>query len=413
MRADVVVLGAGIVGVSVALHLQKRGRATVLVDRRAPGEETSFGNAGLIQREAVAPYGFPRDIGSILRHALNRGDRAHYHWRALGHVLPFLARYWWHSHPERHRAIARLYAPLIERCVDEHRALAREAGADRLLHARGWMKLYRTQAVMDASLAEAETLHRDYGIGFAGLDRAALAAKEPHLDGGLVGALHYTDPVAVEDPHALTLAYAALFERLGGRLVRGDAASLEATASGWRLATEQEPVEAGAAVVALGAWADRVTRPLGYRLPLGVKRGYHMHYRPKGNAVLNHTVLDEERGYVLAPMAQGVRLTTGAEFAHRDAGKTPVQLDRAEPVAKSLFPLGERIDPEPWMGVRPCTPDMMPIIGPAPRHKGLWFAFGHAHHGLTLGPVTGRLIAEMMTGDEPFTDPTPYRADRF
>ena len=413
MRADAVVLGAGIVGVSVALHLQKRGRATVLVDRRAPGEETSFGNAGLIQREAVSPYGFPRDIASILRYAMKRGGGAHYHWRALAHVAPFLARYWWHSHPERHRAIAQQYAPLIERCILEHRALAGEAGAEELLHERGWIKLYRTQGALDACLVEAEALRREYGVGAVELDRAALAAKEPHLEDGLAGGLHYTDPVAVDDPHALTLAYARLFERLGGRLLRGDAASLEASASGWRVATEAGPVEAGAGVVALGAWADAVTRPLGYRLPLAVKRGYHMHYRPKGNAVLNHTLLDDERGYVLAPMAKGVRLTTGAEFAHRDAGKTPVQLARAEPVAKRLFPLGERVDPEPWMGVRPCTPDMMPIIGPAPRHQNLWFAFGHAHHGLTLGPVTGRLIAEMMAGEEPFTDPTPYRADRF
>jgi D-amino-acid dehydrogenase len=243
MRADAVVLGAGIVGVSVALHLQKRGRATVLVDRRAPGEETSFGNAGLIQREAVSPYGFPRDIGSILRHALNSGDRAHYHWRALGHVLPFLARYWWHSHPERHRAIAKLYAPLIERCIEEHLPLAREAGAEALLHDRGWIKLYRTQAVMDESLAEAEALHREYGVGFAGLDRRRAGEKEPHLDGGLVGGLHYTDPVAVEDPHALTLAYAALFERLGGKLLRGDAASLAQTGAGWRVATDAGSVE--------------------------------------------------------------------------------------------------------------------------------------------------------------------------
>jgi D-amino-acid dehydrogenase len=156
-----------------------------------------------------------------------------------------------------------------------------------------------------------------------------------------------------------------------------------------------------------------VFRRLGYSIPFAVKRGYHMHYQPSGNAVLNHTVLDLERGYLLAPMARGIRLTTGAEFAERDAPPTPVQLERAEPVARGLFPLAQRLDPEPWMGSRPCTPDMMPIIGPAPRHKGLWFTFGHAHHGLTLGPVTGRLIAEMMSGAKPFTDPAPYRADRF
>jgi D-amino-acid dehydrogenase len=167
------------------------------------------------------------------------------------------------------------------------------------------------------------------------------------------------------------------------------------------------------AVVALGPWADAVIRRLGYDLPLAVKRGYHMHYRAAGEAVLNHPILDTERGYFLAPMRRGIRLTTGAEFALRDGMKTPVQLNRAEPIARELFPLGDRLDADPWMGSRPCTPDMMPVIGPAPRHRGLWFAFGHAHHGFTLGPVTGRLIAEMITGTAPSIDPSPYRADRF
>ena len=138
-------------------------------------------------------------------------------------------------------------------------------------------------------------------------------------------------------------------------------------------------------MIALGPWSDVLTQALGYDLPLAVKRGYHMHYRPAGEARLNHPVLDTERGYFLAPMRQGIRLTTGAEFARRDAIKTPVQLGRAEPIARDLFPLAERLDTEPWMGARPCTPDMLPIIGKAPRHANLWFAFGHAHHGLTLG----------------------------
>ena len=104
-------------------------------------------------------------------------------------------------------------------------------------------------------------------------------------------------------------------------------------------------------------------------------------------------LLDVERGYFLAPMRRGIRLTTGAEFALRQAMKTPVQLGRAEPIARELFPLAERLDAEPWMGSRPCTPDMLPVIGKAPRHRGLWFAFGHAHHGFTLGPATCTYIS--------------------
>ncbi|HXJ08737.1 MAG TPA: FAD-dependent oxidoreductase [Burkholderiales bacterium] len=412
-KADALVLGAGIVGLSTALHLQKRGQATVLVDRRGPAEETSFGNAGLIQREGVYPYGFPHDFGALFRYGLNRTIDAHYHPSAIPRLAPFLWRYWQHSRPARHQAIARVYSKLIEHCITEHEALANEAGAQALLRRSGWMKVFRTERERDVRFAEAERWRQEFGIRSSFLDELALQKAEPHLAPVLAGALHFTDPVAVIDPHGLALAYLALFERLGGRFVQANAMALGEDGTAWSLPTGEGRIVADRAVVALGPWADVLTRALGYDLPLAVKRGYHMHYRPAGRAVLNHPVLDAERGYFLAPMVRGIRLTTGAEFARRDAIRTPVQLGRAEPIARDLFPLAERLDREPWMGARPCTPDMMPVIGRAPRHANLWFAFGHAHHGLTLGPVTGRLVAEMMCNEATFVNPAPYRAERF
>jgi len=412
-RFDVVVLGAGIVGICVALHLQKRARSVALVDRRGPAEETSFGNAGLIQREGVYPYGFPHDFGALLRYGLNRTIDAHYHPSALPRLVPFLWQYWRHSRPARHAQVARRYAKLIEHCVLEHEALAAEADAGGFIRRVGWMRLFRTARERDTRFAEAERWRREFGINHRALDARALQEMEPHLAPVLVGALHWTDPISVDDPHGLALAYLRRFESLGGVFLQGNAASLEQDASRWRMRTASGPLEAASAVVALGPWADVLTRALGYHFPLAVKRGYHMHYRAAGEARLNHPVLDTERGYFLGALRRGIRLTTGAEFALRDAKRTPVQLARAEPIARELFPLAERLDAEPWMGSRPCTPDMLPVIGRAPRHPGLWFAFGHAHHGLTLGPVTGRLIAEMMTGEKPFVDPAPYAAERF
>ena len=411
--ADALVLGAGIVGVSVAVHLQKRGRATVLVDRRGPAEETSFGNAGLVQREGVYPYGFPHDFGALFRYGLNRTIDAHYHPSAIPRLAPFLWKYWHHSRPARHKAIAHLYARLIEHCLTEHEALAAEAGAMELLRRTGWMKVFRTERERDLRFAEAERWRSEFGINFAALGRKEIQEKEPHIAPVLVGALHWTDPLAAIDPQAVALAYLGLFEKLGGRVVQANAATLAADGKGWAITLPDGKISSKDAVIALGPWADGVIRRLGYDLPLAVKRGYHMHYRAAGKATLNHPCLDTERGYMLAPMQRGIRLTTGAEFALRDAIRTPVQLGRAEPLAREVFPLAERLDNEPWMGARPCTPDMLPIIGKAPRHANLWFAFGHAHHGLTLGPVTGRLIGEMMTGETPFVDPMPYRADRF
>jgi D-amino-acid dehydrogenase len=413
MRSDAVVLGAGIIGICVALHLQKRGRAVVLVDRRGAAEETSFGNAGLIQREGVYPYGFPHDFGALLRYGLNRTIDAHYHPSALPRLAPFLWQYWQHSRPARHAEVARRYSKLIEHCVSEHWVLAEESDATGFLRPGGWMKVFRTTRERDRRFAEAERWQREFGIAHRALDARTLQEMEPHVAPVLVGALHWTDPVAVDDPQGLALAYLKAFQRLGGRFVQGNATTLEAETGGWRVRTAHGPINAAAAVVALGPWADVLTRALGYDLPLAVKRGYHMHYRAAGEARLNLPMLDTERGYFLAPMRRGIRLTTGAEFARRDAMRTPVQLGRAEPIARDLFPLAERLDTEAWMGARPCTPDMLPVIGRAPRHSNLWFAFGHAHHGLTLGAVTGRLVAEMVTGEVPFVDPAPYAAERF
>ncbi|WP_165215404.1 NAD(P)/FAD-dependent oxidoreductase [Affinirhizobium pseudoryzae] len=413
MAADAIVLGAGIIGVSTALHLAKRGKSVVLVDRRGPGEETSYGNAGLIQREGVVPYGFPQQMAMILRYALNNRIDAHYHLGALPSVAKFLSRYWWNSNVSRHQVIARAYAPLIEQSITEHDVLIREADAGHLIRKDGWTQAFRTQGKQDGEVREAERLKREYDLDFTVLDAKGLAEKEPHLSQDFVGALTWTDPWSVTDPHALTLAYVALFEKLGGRFIRGDATTLRQTGSGWTVSTDEGSIEGKDVAIALGPWSDTVTKPLGYEFLVGVKRGYHMHYGARDNVVLNGWTMDAERGYFLAPMRQGIRLTTGAEFALRDAPKTPVQLGRAEAVARTIFPLGERLDKEPWMGARPCTPDMMPVIGKAPRHRGLWFAFGHAHHGLTLGPVTGRAVAEMICGDSPFINVAPYRPERF
>jgi len=408
--ADVIVLGGGIVGVCVALHLQMRGRQVVLADRRGPGEETSFGNAGLIQREAVFPHRFPRGLADLFRYAKNRSTDAYYHPAFLPRLASPLLRYWYHSEPSRYLAMTRRYAPLIMASLDDHVDLATRANAMHLLRPGGWTQAHETARTLNAALEEAEIMRREFGVAHEAMDAGQLARHEPHLRAGLAGGVHWPKPLAVIDPHALTLAYAAHFAALGGRIRVADANDLRRGGAAWRV----DGLAAPEIVVALGAWSTAVTKKLGYNPPVFVKRGYHAHFGTEGNAGLNHAVLDVANGYMLAPMRRGIRLTTGAEFANRDAAPTPVQLARAEPAARRLVPsLGERLDKEPWMGARPCTPDMMPIIGPAPGQKGAWYAFGHAHHGLTLGPTTGRLLAEMMTGGVPFTDPHPYRAERF
>jgi D-amino-acid dehydrogenase len=413
LKADVLVLGAGMVGVSAALHLQARGRNVVLVDRHErAGEETSYGNAGLIECASVFPYMFPRDFGQILKYAANRSPDVHYHLDALPSFLPWMLRYFLNSSPQGALRSALAALPLIQRSLQEHEALIEEAGVPELLRRTGWIKLFRSERTMAKGLSE---LKRDRAYGISGdvLDAAAIAAREPNLSGDFAGAIHWPTPGFIPDPGGLAKAYARLFIRKGGRFLAADARTLTQGDGGWRVAGPNGALVARDAVVALGPWSDELYRPLGYNIPMKTKRGYHIHLSPSGNAVLNHPVLDTDNGYLLAPMNRGIRLTTGAEFARRDAKPTPVQIDRTLPLARKMFPLGEPIEQHAWMGSRPCLPDMLPVIGRAPRHKGLWFDFGHQHHGLTLGPVSGRLLADMVTGVAPFTDPKAFAVERF
>jgi len=414
MNADVIVLGAGMVGVSVALHLQQRGRGVVLIDRRGAGEETSYGNSGLIQREGVIPYTFPRELGAMLSYAMNHRSDVVYHVSALPRITPWLFRYWRNAAPERIERSAQALAPLMAQCVQEHDALIAEAGdaARTLVQHKGWIRCLRTEESLRQAVANARYLDQ-YGVDYAVLTGAELRELEPHVSEKIIGAIHFRGSPTSSDPGMLTKAYADLFTRRGGRFLTADARRLRQENSGWSVPCDSGPIEARETVVALGPWSDDVFRPLGYDIPLAVKRGYHMHYGVKGNAALGHPVHDGNGGYMLVPMSNGIRLTTGVEFADRDAPPTPVQLARDETLARGLFPLGERLEPAPWLGRRPCLPDMVPVIGQGERHQGLWFAFGHAHHGFTLGPVTGKLLAEMMTGETPFTDPSPYAASRF
>ncbi|MGA2892603.1 MAG: FAD-dependent oxidoreductase [Xanthobacteraceae bacterium] len=411
-RNDVIVLGAGIVGTSIALHLVKRGLAVALIDRGGVGEATSYGNAGIIEGGTIFPPAFPSDWDDLLRIALKRSPVANYHLAFLPRIAPWLAAFYAASQPARLVETAKLMRPLFARAVSEHEALSAEAGAAHYLSHQGWLKLYRTERRF-AGIARELDLAAELGVVNVPLDRDAALALEPSLAPVFRHAVHLTGAVSVSNPLAVTRAYAARFAALGGLSLNGDAGTLHRVAPHWRVDTDAGPLDAGEVVVALGPWAQDLLKALGIRLPLAVKRGYHRHFRGQGNAALSRPILDAENGYVLAPMEQGIRLTTGVEFAARDAEPTPVQFDRLMPAARQLFALGEPVEAQPWLGARPCLPDSRPVISRAPRFSGLWLACGHGHWGLTLGPATGRLIAEMMTGATTFCDPKPYGVERF
>jgi D-amino-acid dehydrogenase len=410
-RKDAIVLGAGIVGISTAWHLQRRGKSVTLLDRRGPAEETSYGNAGLVERDGFLPMSFPQSLGELLKYAGNTQPQMHYHPSFLPRLAPYLLAMRAGSAPAMRPAYARAMIPLLRRTTEEHRAFAAAAGAEHYFRETAGIRLYRTEAGFKYAKASRDFADQ-YGVAYQVLMPQEVGELEPNLSQNFHRGVVWTEGLSASSPGGVATAYARQFVKEGGVLARGEAGSLSQQDGLWQVETESGPVAAPVVVLALGPWTADHLRPLGYRLPFAVIRGYHRHFQPVGNAVLGRPVVDVENGFVITPMEKGIRLTTGYEFAARDAAPTPVQIERDLPLARELFPVGEAVD-EPWLGRRPCLPDSLPVIGWAPRHKGLFINFGHSHLGFTLGPVTGRLAAEMITGEAPLADPAPFAATRF
>jgi D-amino-acid dehydrogenase len=411
-RHDIAVIGAGIAGVSTALHLLMQGRKVLLIDRSGAGKETSYGNAGVIGNGYVLPFGFPdwKRIPAIL---LDRDTAARIDYRSLPRLLPWLVDFFFQSLPGPRCENGKLLYPLVANCIAEHRALMRGTDAERYLSLKGRIALYRSASSFAESALERAAAH-EMNAPFEILDVTACRAIEPHLKPAFHKAVHWPGSAHFRNPGAVTAAYAARFVHEGGVLLQTEVRGMKSGADGtWVIETPQGDIAARYMVICGGPWSAEMLKPLGYRFPMAIKRGYHQHYPAIGDATLSHSFADADWGYVLAPMEQGYRLTTGAEFAGLDSPPTPIQISRALLRARELFPLGEPIEPNPWLGNRPCFADSLPVIGPAPRHTGLWLNFGHGHLGMTIGPASGRLLAEMMGGKQPFCDPHPYRAERF
>jgi D-amino-acid dehydrogenase len=408
----IAVVGAGIVGVSCALHLRRDGHEVTLLDPRAPGTATSFGNAGVIAASAVAPNSTPalrRDIPRIL---FDRDSAVRVRWSYLPRVAPWLIRFLLAGRDVRVRQIADALVPLTTRALAAHRELMALSGAEELLRPVGWLKVYETAAGFADGQYDRDIMTAR-GVRCDVLSSDEIRQLEPSLARRYVKGLFQPDNACVLSPHRLVQAHAAQFQRLGGSVVQERVRSVQPIDGGVRLDCELGFRVFDAVVIAAGAWSKELARQVGDRVPLDTERGYHLNIEPGEAGELRRTVVFPERGFVLAPMLDGIRLTSGVELAGLDAAPDFSRIRRLLPAAREALPgLSDRVTRQ-WLGYRPSTPDSLPVIGRSPHSRAVFYAFGHQHLGLTLGPITGRVITELLGGRTPEIDLGPYRSDRF
>lgn len=414
LNSRVAVLGAGMVGVATALELQRLGAQVTLIDRRDPGQETSYGNAGVIARSSLMPFNHPglwKSLPTLLR---NHTASLRYAPGFMLRNLPWALLYLRHARQSSFEATTTALDALIRLSTAEHLRLLSDVGERHRLRDNGWLFLYRSQAAFESGQLGRDTMAH-FGIRTQVLDRHGLSDLEPVLQPVFEKALWIQDTCSVDSPGQVVQAYARAFAARGGIVSTRALRTVQRNGEGWDvLDASGQASYFEQVVVALGPWSKDFMATLGVRVPMGFERGYHMHYAAGDTpARLQRPVYDTGGGYVLSPMEQGLRLSTGVELNHCDAAPNPVQLGLAEAAARQALPLGERLEPAPWMGRRPTLPDCRPIIGPMPGRRGLWLAFGHQHIGFSTGTGTAKLLGAQMTGQSLPLDAHPFRAERF
>jgi D-amino-acid dehydrogenase len=409
-NVDVVVLGAGIVGVSSAHAARQRGLSVMLVDRREPGSETSYGNAGILSSGSIFPLNQPSLFGNLPKYLSNRYPALRWD---VGWALKnpaWIARFLASGRASQTKPRALALHGLIKASLKLHRQWIVDAGAENRIRETGWLKAWRSDNLAAAKADQAAL--SEYGIKSELLDRQGISALEPNiLPVYSVGLLH-TETASVDSPGNVVKAYAKMFAGAGGELRQSEIKSIAPDAAGWRVVLSNGEVRARHVVVALGPWAPDLLRPLGYRVPLAWERGYHREFTPNPARQLRRPIHDAENAFLMTPMEQGIRVTSGVELTARDAPSNTAQLDEVVPLARSVAEFGEPVG-EIWRGARPTLPDSLPMIGPAPRHQGLWLAFGNQHIGFTTGPATGEAIAAMIAGTAPSFDTSAFSPKRY
>lgn len=409
-EADVVVLGAGIVGVSTAYAARARGMSVVLVDRQAPGSETSYGNAGIISSGSISPLNNPSLWKALPKYLTNRHAALRWdpRWalRNAGWVVRFLAN----SSASRLAPRAAALHGLIGASAKLHREWIVKAQAGHRLRETGWLRAWRRDALLAAKQEQA--MLAEYGIASEVLDRQAISALEPDIVPVYTTGLLHSETASVDSPGEVVKAYARMFAGAGGAVRQADVKAIIPAGDRWRVLMANGEMSARHVVVALGPWSVDLLRPLGYRVPLAFERGYHREFKPNPARSLRRPIYDIDGGFIMTPMEQGIRVTSGVELTGRDAPSSFAQLDQAIPLARGVAEFGDAVG-DPWRGSRPTLPDSLPMIGAAPRHAGLWLAFGNQHIGFTTGPATGAAIAAMIGGAPPPYDVTPFAPDRY
>lgn len=407
-----VVVGAGIIGTAIAHDLQKRGRQVVMIDREAPGMGASFGNMASIAVTEFMPASRPSVWRQIPGWMLDPEGPVRVRPAYMPRLVPWFLRFIAASRPSKLRSLEAEGAALCARALEDTLALLAETGLSDQISAEGCLSLYTDEAEFRADRDHIEILER-FGFAHQRLTGDQARDLEPELAKSIGLAVLFPQNRSMKDPYKLVLALAERFTGLGGRIERGEVTGFTRTESIREVVLKDgRRLPADEVIIAAGAFSHQLSNLLGEPIPLETERGYHTQIMAPGIS-MRHSIIWPARAFMVTPTAGGIRVGGTVEMAGLDA---PPDYARAKVTVKRAMTALPNLRPDntsEWMGHRPALPDTVPILSASAKTRGVYYAVGHGHLGLTYAATTARLMGELVTGAEPAVDLHPYRVNRF
>lgn len=394
-KVEIAVIGAGVIGLTIAFRLAAAGREVLLIDRAEPGSGASYGNAGTIADYAVQPVGTPDVLRNLPSLLFDRNSPLAIRKAALPTLAPWLLRFTRQSLPGAAKANAQALAALLADAAPRWRELAADVGAGELLQDRGCLYWYQSDADYRAAGADM-AFRRNLGVTVELLPARDLAALEPGLPVAGGGAAFFPGALFLTDPGKAVGLIFRRAETLGARFLQGEVTGLTPEGQRVRISGPGVAVKARHVIIATGAHGRQLARQAGDRIPLDTERGYHLEWDMEAPR-LTRPVCPTSRGFYLCPMTGRLRAAGTVELGGLTAPPSPHRLKRLEEGTRSVFP-DLAAPSRTWLGFRPSIPNSRPVVGASTAGNGVIHAYGHGHIGLTLAPVTAEMVEAVVEG---------------
>lgn len=404
--ADVIVIGAGVIGLSVALEMLACGLTVRVVECSGPAAGASAGNAGAFAFTDIEPLASPRILRKAPKWLLDPLGPLSVPPRYALQIAPWMLRFWRASWPAQARASTLAQAALMRVSQAALDPFLQRAGLQSMLRRNGQLQVYEGEAQFAASLPGWE-MRAAEGIAFHHLKGPEIAEVQPGLAPRFTHATFTPSWCSVTDPRDYTLALADSLRARGGEIVIAEAQALVPGGVQTSVGAMQ-----GRVVLAAGAFSHRLVRTAGVRIPLETERGYNTTL-PLDAFDLRLQVTFGEHGFVVSRLTSGIRVGGAVELGGLDLPPNYARADAMLTKAARFLPGLKTEGGVQWMGFRPSLPDSLPAIGPLPGRPDVICAFGHGHLGLTQSAGTAQIVADLMTGQPPGLDMAPFSPSRF